>query len=177
MKARELFDIILKIFGLLVIKDFLTQLSLILNPILFFIIRGSEAPEGLWMLALGILITGIYLAVAYQLLFRTHAVMKFLKLGDELGDADLSIAISKRNILAIALIATAGYILIYDIPVFCSLIYNYFELKESGILEDVRTPVRDLVLSGARIIIALLLIGERKKIMDLLLRENKGEAI
>lgn len=175
MKARELFAIILKIFGLLVVKDFLTQLSLVINPVLFFIVSGGQSSQGIWMLVMGILVTGIYLAVAFQLLFRTHAVLKFLKLGDDLADIDLSINISRRNILAIALIATAGYILIYDIPVFCSLVYNYFELKEIGILEDVRSPVKDLLLSGARIIIALLLIGERNKVLDLLIRENKPE--
>lgn len=170
MKTADLFNIILKVFGLLVLKDIIFQLPYLITPIMAFIQNGSTT-EGLGILIVSLVIFALYFSLAHLLLFKTEVFMNLFKLDNEFFATDLSLNVSKRNVIAIALVCVCGFILIDEIPNLCRYLFRYYELKQLH-LTELQAPTADLIVTVAKLVIASLLIGERKKIVEFITREE-----
>lgn len=70
-----------------------------------------------------------------------------------------------------AIIITGAFILTNEIPNFCRLLFSYFQEKDIAFVQA-RKDVSYAVFSGVKIIIALLFIGERKRIVDFIERQQ-----
>ncbi len=163
MKLHDLFNIIIKVFGLFIIKDILFQLPYLVSLLTVGAGFGKIDTDSLIIV---LLIIALYFAIGYALIFKTESIIKMLKLEPQLSDEYLSFNVSSANVLNIALIIMAGYILIDMVPVFCNTLYNYYEQVHERF--SMTSPsLSGLLLPAVKIVIALLIIGERKRIVAL----------
>ncbi|MEO8117022.1 MAG: hypothetical protein ABI653_05180 [Bacteroidota bacterium] len=96
-------------------------------------------------------------------------MIKTFKLTQEFDEEMFSFQISTTSIIQISLIVIGGVILIEEIPNVCRLLY--FLVSEKDIAHQFYAGI---IVSAVKIIIALLLIGERKRIVGFM--EKKKEA-
>lgn len=171
MKQRDLFNIIIKVFGLFIIKDILATFPYLISSIVF-LTTGEMFKDGLVTLVLSVVVLGIYFSVAYMLLFKTDSILDFLKLEPEFMDDRLTFNISAKAVITIALIILSGYILIDEIPNFCKYLFMYYEQAQVR-FTTARPSISNLIVSGIKILLAFLMIGERKRIIQFI---NKEEA-
>ena len=98
-------------------------------------------------------------------------MLAFLKLEPQLSHEYLTFDVSAVNILTIALIILSGYILIDEIPDFCNYLLVYYEQSQLR-FQATKPPMAKLVISAVKILIAFLIIGERKKIIQLIQKDQ-----
>ena len=171
MKLKDLFNIIIKVFGIFIIKDILSTLPYLIAPVLTMAESESRFDSG--TLIITVLILALYGSIAYVLLFKTESMVSFLKLEPQLSDEYLTFEVSAVNILTIALIILSGFILIGELPSFCNYLYQYYQQSQLK-FQETKPSVANLIVSGVKIVIAFLIIGERKKIIQLIQKDQPG---
>lgn len=169
MKLKDLFSIIIKVFGFFIIKDILASLPYLITPLLTMADNDAKFETG--TLIVTILILALYCSIAYVLIFKTESMVAFLKLEPQLSDEYLTFDVSAVNILTIALIILSGYILIDEVPNFCNYLYVYYEQSQLK-FQAAKPPIAKLIISAVKILIAFLIIGERKKIIQLIQKDQ-----
>ena len=172
MTPRTLFNIILKIFGLFFLREIINTIPQTVSSFFVYFSTSDIGPiVATSIVSVAILIFYIFLVI--QLLFKTNKFIDFLKLDQGFNEHELSfeqktefqIPLSTSTIFTIALIVIGGLILTDEIPNFCRYIYFYFNQKGVG-YNPSKFDMSPMFFSGAKIIIGLLILGERKKIVD-----------
>lgn len=171
MTPRSLFNIILKVAGLFLIRELINStLQTISSMIIYF--TSFEGGQMLTPVVVSLAIVALYLYLIIQLLFKTNTVIDFLKLDQGFGEHDLSfdneksefpLPLSSAIIIHIALIVIGGVILADEVPDACRHLYMYFSSRNDN-YSATQPEMEAVVYSGVKILIALLLIGERNRI-------------
>ena len=165
MTLRQLFSIIIKIFGLFLIRDIFFSVTFLVKPIIeMFLTEYHEAAVPAFVISCLIII--FYISIAYMLLFKTESCVDFLKLEPELENDRLTFSVSSFNVMNIAIIIIAGYILIDEIPNFCEYLFKYYESSQYSVLGQPKPSISNLLVSGVKIFLGFLIIGERKQIIS-----------
>jgi len=173
MHPKDLYSIIIKVFGLFIIKDILFSIPYIINPILYLFSNIDNPEAGIGSLIFSVVILLIYFSFAYILIFKTNSILKLFKLDDNFMENDLSLNISKQNILLISLVLLGGYILIDEIPNFCNYAFKYYQQSQNKFAE--KPSISNMLISGIKILIAFLILGERKKIIELISKDQNNK--
>jgi hypothetical protein len=178
MKLKSLYDVILKIFGLFFLKDIIDTIPLLFSSVLGYIEGNNHDSGGLIVLIL--ISTLLYGYITYLFVFKTNDILKKLKLDsglnhnntileDEAENEQLSFDVPTSLVLTISFFVIAGVILLDQIPtVFRQLFLFYKEAKLS-----VKSDYSLIIFSVVKIVLALLLIGERKAIINFI--ENRQQ--
>jgi hypothetical protein len=169
MTPSTLFSIIIKIFGLLFIKLVIETAPQLLLPVLYGV-ESSMLKESLWILLFTGLMLVFYLLCACGCLFKTNTILNRLRLTKDFNEAPFSVNFSPAAVFTIALFIIAGITLVDEIPHFCRFIFDYFQ--QQRLMPRTPPGISNGVVIGAKIIIALLLIGERKRIVSFLLKRE-----
>lgn len=172
MTAKTLFNVILKIFGLLFLKDVILALPQLISSLFFF--TQGNVNESLYVLVSSVLILGCYCLIIYFLLFKTNSVLAKLRLDQDIEQKELSINISTAFIITVAIVIAGGLILVDQIPVLCRQLFSYFQ--EKRLTKGQTTPSLSYsIVAAVKIIIALILIGERKRITSFIVTRHGKE--
>ncbi len=178
MYPRKLFNIILKIFGLFFLREILNAIPQVISPIVqFFAI--SEIGPIIATFIVSLLILAFYTFLVFQLLFKTNKIIDALKLDQGFAEMDLSIEekekvpvdLSSKSIYITALIVIGGVILIDEIPNLCRQVYLYVD-QANFRFASAKPDFSYIIFSIAKILIALLIIGERIRIIEFLENRN-----
>jgi hypothetical protein len=172
MTPRSLFKIILKIFGLFFLKEIITTVPQLIYSIIHAVDTGSFA-EGIFNFAINVIVILFYGFIVSQLLFNTTNLLDKFKLDQGFDEEEFSfeqeskkgqfaIGISASSVLTIALLVIAGVILVNEIPNLFKQIYHY--ILDARSLNNF--DLSYMVIAVMKILIALLLIGERKRIVE-----------
>jgi len=173
MTARNFFNIVLKIFGLFFLREIINSVPQLIST-LFFLFKPENFAEGLFLFVASCLVLTFYIVLTYQLLFRTNNLVDKLKLDRDFNDIIFEFKLPKTEILTISLIIIGGIILLNEIPNLCKSIFLY--IQEKKINRGMTKPdFTYIILSLAKVTIALLLIGERVRIVELFSRKSKTE--
>ena len=181
MNPRKLFNVIVKIFGLFFLREIIITIPQVFSSVSRYFVSTDIGPI-IATLVVSLLILAFYTFLVIQLLFNTNKFIDILKLDQGFDEEELSsdtkeeflTGSSSTTILTIALIVIGGVILTDEIPNFCRHFYLYFNQK--GVSYNPTKPdFSNMVFSAAKIIIGLLLLGERKRIVDFI--ENKKPTI
>jgi hypothetical protein len=105
------------------------------------------------------------------LIFKTHVIIDKLKLDNGFDQDFFSFNLSRSSIIQIALIVTGATILINEIPNLFSHLYKYYEDKKLTYNAE-KPDFKYVIYSVVKIIIALLLMGERKRISNFVGKEE-----
>jgi hypothetical protein len=174
MTPKSLFNIILKIFGLFFVKEIIISFPQVASLLLLFS-RGDTVAEGFIAIVFSGLVLLFLGLVAYQLLAKSNKWIDKFELDKGFEQTDLSINMSQSSVLIITLFVISGIILIDQIPVLFKQLYDFFQKKDAGyFLSGYNKPDYWPILHCViKIIIALLLIGERKRIVALIQSKQK----
>jgi hypothetical protein len=173
MTPRSLFKIILKIFGLFFFREIIITVPQFISSIVLHFTNSGTVVEGVFRFAIQAIIILFYGFIIAQLLFNTTSILDKFKLDQGFDEEEFSfeneskkgkffIGISASMVLTIALLVTAGVILVNEIPHLCKELFLY--LAESRSLGN--HDVSYIIIAIVKILIALLLIGERKRIVQ-----------
>lgn len=168
MTPNTLFTVILKLFGLYFLKEVVFTIPQLISGIFLLFDPGfTEDPSVLAQLSVLIIpvfILWFYFYLIYLLLFKTQALVQVLRLDKGFGQDQISINLSNSKLLTIALIVIAGIILLQEIPDLTGRIFILMkEIRQAG--GGTATTYSILISSAVKVAIALLLIGERKRIV------------
>ena len=175
MTPKSLFTIILKIFGLIFIRDTINSLPSLIYSIIYLISSPSVTENIINVLInVGLITTNTLLV--FFLLFRTNLILEKLELDRSLAHEyfsfenqnkkdQFSIGVSPILILTISFLVIGGIILVQEIPNFCKELYLFYNSKQTYI--DVNKPnFTGIIISVSKIIIALLIIGDRDRFIN-----------
>lgn len=165
MTPRDLFKVILKCFSLFFLFYFIAMIPQVISSFAFAFQVGFDDVGGIISIFLwSIIIIALYGYVTFQLLYRTGRVVDWLKL-DKGFDADsFSVKLSSQRVILIGLVVMAGVILVREIPNFCGLLYNRIQTYKYVTAGTQSPEWPAIIASGVKIIIGLLLLGERVRI-------------
>ncbi len=105
MTAKDLFTIILKVFGIYLIKDVLFGIP----PILDFFFRGFKlSPHvAVFSLIFSFFVLGLHLVIVYLLLFKTSYLILKLKLTSDLSEKPLVVNMHRFLFIPLPLLLPA----------------------------------------------------------------------
>ena len=172
MTPRNLFNIILKILGVLFIKDFLALLPQLLSVGLF-LTRADSITEAIWTLVGTLLMLLIYGLVSYYLIFKTEYVIDKLKLDRGFDQEIFTFHIHRSTVIGVSVIIIGGYMVVDEIPNFCGLLFRYFQ--EKRLTYGATHPnISYTLVSAVKIGIGLLLMIHQRFIVNMVekLRKN-----
>jgi len=174
MTPRSLFNIVLKIFGLFFLKNIIETVPQLISTILFMLKPNSFDPnEGIFIFLGTTVILAFYIFVTYQLFFRTNNILDKLKLDRGFTQDEFSFEIPKSSTLTIALIVIGGLILTNEIPNLCKALYQYIQQKSIQRDTENKPDLSYAISTGAKIILGLLILGERKRIVEFVEQRQK----
>lgn len=181
MTPKNLFNIILKIFGLFFLREIINMIPQLISVIPSFTkaddFGGEQFRRGeILPLIVTLIAIAFYVFLIYHLLFKTNKIIDKLKLDQGFNQQEFSFNISTSLILTISLIVIGGIILIDEIPNLCRNIFSYFQ--EKNFMHGMTKPNYSyIVVSGVKIIIGLLIIGERKRIVEFVERRQRKKEV
>lgn len=173
MTPKIFFTIVLKIFGLFFIKDIIVAIPPLFSTF-FYLLREDSIMSGLSTLFFTLLVLLFYGVIAWYLLINTNKILDALKLENDFDEEEFPFNISQHSIYIIALIVIGGVILIQEIPNFCRILYSNFEIARLTHTQE-NNDLSLIIFSGIKIILGLLLIGERKRIVNIFHKEKETE--
>jgi len=166
MKARDLFLIILKVFGIYLIKDVLISIP----PVLYSILRMSELSldMGFTNLILSILILGVYTGICYLLLFQGNWIISKLQLTSGLSDEPLVMNPHRSAVLTIAIIISGIVILVFSVPQLVRSISQwsvYMDMRKAMLTAD-DFSYEKMIIAFCEVVIGLLFLGNQRLIVN-----------
>ena len=174
MSPRSFFLILLKVIGLLTIKDLWFAVGKLIENIMYF--RGDVymGIPGLWFVILSAgVVLGILLLI-YTLIFRSTIILDKLNLDEGFYDEKFSFNIDYEAAIKIAILAVSIYILVDEIPRFCNYIAQYYSY-ESSFNEGLKPRLDLFIYSLAKIIVASIMIGNNQFLSRFILSRTEEQ--
>lgn len=172
MTSRTLFNIILKVIGILFIKDMLALLPSIFSVVYYFV-EGRGLEDSVWILVLNLCILTIYCVVAYYFIFKTDLLIDKLKLDEGTHLETIPLNIHRSTVLSISIIVIGGLFLAEQIPNFFNQLITYYQNSQVANPSITDTGTSYMVWTVVKIIIGLLLIGNHRQIVNFIELKRK----
>lgn len=178
MKVQELFAVILKVFGIYLIKDVFYSVFPVLENAINYARESFEL--GLFSLILSILSFGLQFVIVYFLLFKTNEVIQKLKLTSGFPEETMALNLHRSSIYSIAIVVSGIIILVFAIPQLLKQIYNwlkYIEAKNDFYGESA-FQYANLMVTIGEVIIGSIFLTKKQTIANFieLNRREKKEA-
>lgn len=135
----------------------------------------SKTRHYAWLFLGTTVILAFYIFVTYQLFFRINNLLDKLKLDRGFTQDEFLLEIPKSSILPIALIVVGGLILTNEIPNLCKALYQYIQQKSIQRYTENKPDLSYAIMTGAKIILGLLILGERKRIVEFVEERQKAD--
>lgn len=169
MSPRSLFNIILKVLGILMIRDIL-----IVIPSLFtafsFLLNSSVDWNTIVFFVFSI---SLYSWTIYMLIFRTDWIIDIFRLDQNFKEENLTVNMHRSSVLKIALIITGGLLVIDALPDLCTQIYSYWQQKKfyPGFNTD---SFINILIPVIKLVIGLLLLAGTNSIVNFIERKRRS---
>ena len=171
MTPKTLFSIIVKIFGLLFIKDIFQTITQLL-PTAFYLTTPEMASQGFVTIAVYVLYILVYGLMAYYLIVKSDLVIEKLKLDADYDQESFQFNMHRSTVLAISIIVIGGLLIVDGIPTFLGQLSTYYFQKRDRYRQTDPT-ISYMIVSGSKIIIGFLLIAEKKQIINFIERQRQ----
>jgi RsiW-degrading membrane proteinase PrsW (M82 family) len=177
MKARDLFTIILKIFGIYLIKDILFAIPKVFYYIIQFAQNSLE--EGIFAFFASLLSLAFSVLIVYILVFRTDLVVSKLKLTKGVSEEPLLIDLHRSSVYTIAIIITGILILVFSVPELVKELYYWIEYIDSKNRFFASNPFdyTNLLTIIAQVILGMLLLNNQRNIVNFIERRRRDAVL
>jgi len=174
MTPRSFFNIVIKILGLYFLKNIIETIPQFISTA--SLMAASDSTEDAAYIFIGTsVILSFYIFTSFVLLGRTNKIVNMLRLDQGFDQNDFSLEISNTSILTIALILIGGLILTNEIPNLCRSLYIYVTQRNLSRFAQERPDLSYSIFIAVKIILGLLLVGERKRIVNFITsKQNKS---
>jgi hypothetical protein len=172
MTPRSLFTIVLKIIGILFIKDILDAIPQFILSIVEFL-QFDSSMQNIWAPIFIILSCAVYVCAAYYFIFKTNDVINKLNLDKDFSEENFPLNIHRSTVLSIVIIIIGGLLIADNIPLLCRSIYLYFQTKSIG---DAFTKSPDfsyIIIYALKILVGLILTGNHQLFVNYIERKRK----
>lgn len=160
MTSRNLFIIIIKVIGLLTLKEILVALAQLVSTSLSYLSSGAEV---VLVLLLASVSVGLFAVVPYFCLFRAGWLVDKLRLVEDIDQSTLPLNMHRSTVLSIAILVVGGLLLLHEVPYLGLLLLRLSQERRADITDPDTTP---LLLAVAKIIIGLLLIAKQRQLVS-----------
>ena len=169
MTIRSVYFLVFRVFGLFLVKDILMVIPYLVSPVLIYFDSDFKS-ESLLSLILPFIVICILILVSWFFLFRPHKILDKINLEAEELNEPLTVSISAKSVILVSIIVTTGLLFLEEIPNFFKLLYQYYD--ESQIKFSEKKPsLLFLLISFVKILLGLLVFGERKRIVEFISKE------
>jgi hypothetical protein len=127
--------------------------------------------EALWVMISSATTLAIEVSVCYYLIFKSEWVIKKFRLTDGFEQEIIPLNMHRSTIIYIAVIIIGGLILTDEIPNLCRRVFSYIRQRQTSYNAD-RTEAPFIVISLVKIILAILILLEWRRIVSLILRKT-----
>lgn len=163
MSIRTLFALVVKIIGLLALKDALNMFP----PTLLGIFQAVGTDDSAGALAL---IAAAVAVVCYGLvpaifLFRAHWLVDTLGLSQGFEQEVVTLAAHRSTILSVAIFIVGGWLVASELPNLGRQLLTYSQERRSG---QINPELSHLLLTISKIAIGLLLIAKQRQLVNLI---------
>jgi hypothetical protein len=177
MKATDLFTIILKVFGIYLIKDVLISIPPILSNFYRFLEYSLEV--GVFSLLVSLLVVGIYLGIVYLLIFKTAWIISKLRLTSNLSEEPMVMIYIALLFIRLLSSSQALWFLVFAIPQFVRHFYDWFEYMDSRkhTFGSNNYDYGPILIALSEVIVGLLFLGNQRTLVNFLesrRRASKG---
>lgn len=171
MSPRNLFNIILKVFGLFLLKDAITFIPQII--LIFSAITDAKYSDVIIPVITLLLFGVFWFAIIYLFIFKTNFLITKLKLNKGFDQDIIPLNIHRSQILSICFIVIGGLLVANEMPNLVLQLFEYFREKNAG-LRDPRISYSVLAIS--RVILGFLLIIYQRHIVNFIECKRKNKA-
>jgi hypothetical protein len=166
MTARDLFIIILKVFGIFLIKDLVISIVTTLSvlPQAFSAISDFGSVYGFLLL----LSVGVYAALVYLLLFRAPMLVSKLGLAEDLTEGPLHFKLHRSAVLNIAFIVTGLVILVLAVPELVRQLLQWYSFNKlrGGLEGGGDYNYGSLLVPVVQVVLGLLFLGNARALVN-----------
>jgi hypothetical protein len=166
MKAKDLFTIILKVFGIYQIKDVLVSIPPVLD--IFYKFFQFSADVAVFSQFVSLLTFAVYFGIVYLLIFKTNWVISKLQLTSNLSDEPLVVNLHRSSVYTIAILVSGLVILAFAIPQLVREFYAWYEFIDSrkSFFGAEYFDFSRLLKTLAEVIIGLLFLGNQRTLVN-----------
>ncbi len=167
MTIRNLFNIILKIIGIIFIKEIILKLDQLLSVFYYETMYQNEALMNVILInaAVNCIIILFYLITARLLIFRSEMIINWMKMDKDFEEKELNLNIHRSVILSIAIIVIGGLMVAEGIPELIQRWYAYNENENRGLIDQSKFKV---AIPAINILIGILMVNFHKQIVNLI---------
>ncbi|UYZ63509.1 hypothetical protein [Hymenobacter weizhouensis] len=162
MTSRILFIIILKVIGLLALKDILVGLFGAL-PALGYAFQEAGSVEGVIYLLVLVGSVALYCLLPYAFIFKPAWLADKLQLSSGIEQEAIPLAVHRSTILSVAIIVVGGLLLVNELPNFLRLLLAYSQERRGGVIDPELT---NLVQTATKIALGALLISKQRQLVN-----------
>jgi hypothetical protein len=173
MSPRDLFNIILKTLGILLIKDILIALPATLGMLVDL---GELESDALFIAILPLLYLILYCFIIFLLIFRSGWIIDKLRLTDGFSSTDLSINFNRRAILSIAVIFTSLLIIVQALPQLVRELVAWVDYRRSSnrfLRMEGSFDYLWMVANAVEIAIGLTILYYQHSIVDFIIQKSR----
>ncbi len=166
MTVRNLLNLILKIIGILFIRDMLSMLPQLLLS--FVIYKVPETfQQGIMNFGLSAIMILAYALVARLFIFKSDKIIDFLRLDQDFEEEKLEIKMHRSTILSIVIIIIGGLMVAEGIPKLCIGVYEYNLHKRYSLGVTYYSNAK-LYIAIATVSIGVLLMTLQQRLVNLI---------
>ena len=171
MTPRNIFNIILKVLGVLFIDDILAISTQLTSVTLYF--AESDTSSAIWTFVSIVLMLIVYVMTAYFLIFKSTFLIDKLKLHKGFDQDVIPLNIHRSTVLSISIMVVGGLIVANEIPNLCRQLFSYYQ--EKRMTHGQTNPTASYsILAVSKIIIGLLLLANQKHIVNFIERKRRN---
>ena len=166
MKASDLFLIILKVFGIYLIKDILIAIPAVLSNLIM--ISDGSFGVTFFSLLFSLFSLAVYIGICYLLLFQSSWIVSKLKLTNELSEEPLKVNLHRSSVYTIAIIVAGIVILAFSVPQLVRNIYlwaQFMDQRHSYLGSDY-FDYEKLIIPFTEVVVGLLFLGNQRLIVN-----------
>ena len=180
MSIQNLFVIVLKILGLIVLKQTLDLVPQLIGstPYIRELLRDNTSGFYLFgFVSSTFLLLVVYGGAAYILIFKPDYLIETLKLTSGFSQEMIRVNTDQKTIIGTAVILLGGYVVVESVPVLMRQLFIHYSTPNYG-----RNASGDqlnldyLIQEASKAIIGLILIGEQKHITAFLIKRMDEKA-
>ncbi len=162
MTIKSLFQIILKVLGILYISDISLALPQLLSTFLY--LGSGDVSTGIWNFVFTAVAVTFFAFVAWFLIFQSDWIIRKLRLTEGMGTEPLPLNMHRSTVLTLCVLVVGGYIAADGLPDFVGSIYRYWQASRIS-FSDTAPDWSGVALTGFRLLIGLLLLGQHRPIV------------
>jgi hypothetical protein len=172
MTPRSVFILVLKILGVVLMKDMIFMLPSVFAS-LSFIFQTDDIGFALFNLITGAAIVFMYGFVLYLLIFRTDIVLAKLPLEKHFTEDRFTLNVHRSTIVQLAVIIVGGIIVITSFPSLLRQLYIYFQQRQlTRGMSDL--DISDAIIHAFQFLLGGLLVYNSKEVTNFIELRRKG---